>query len=81
MSTRPMTLADRYPDVGDVVDTNSGNIPRGPRTVLNISEADCLWMQNSVGFMFRLYPNHYPHFDYLFRADGGPITVEEETNA
>lgn len=65
--SRPLTVADRAPEVGDVVES----------TVFGRIEVR--WPNEGV-YMALSGPNRVilrPHYRYVSRYDGGPITIDD----
>lgn len=76
-SARPLTVADRAPQVGDVVAEKSG---RGLRYRINRVDLNGAYVEGraqgesgATGGALWLWSD----YTYVSRADGGPVTVEE----
>lgn len=81
---RPLTAADRTPEVGDVLRYD----PRGawplndPDNVLTCTKSYQKRLRSGVASLWehdrgRLHTNSYDRCRYISRADGGPVVVED----
>jgi hypothetical protein len=76
MATRPLTAADRMPEVGDRV----GALGREwGLEVIRVQDAPpCFWVRGVVpGQPICTKPPAFSVVVYVSRADGGPVTVDE----
>lgn len=77
---RPLTAADRVPEVGDVLRPNTTDVMFGNAKRLQTVRVDknkaSITIVDSVGPRWWVKASLYDTLDYIARADGGPVTVE-----
>jgi hypothetical protein len=71
---RPLTAADRTPEIGDVLRYGRTGIPGTVRFVC----PDHFVMQNGDAVRDCLLYSYWGWLEYISRADGGPVTKEGE---